>query len=615
MSQHRVRESASRCPSEVRTEFASPFDVPAPPGGARWRDLYTYSLPFAEHRREADEAAFWFRDTIHFPRPLRPFDAAFVQYSSIALGQANHRHLVLPRSRGLDARVLNGYCYLSPGGVDEVEVPRRSACFEVRSRFYVENWDELSERWVAQLEDLLTRIEQVSFPGLPDVVPFDEVIAGGGVGRSHEFVGVFHRLIEAGIELWQAHFALLNLGYFAYLEYFGFCRSAFPGVDDLRLADTIATADLELFRPDRELRRLARRAVDDGIDGIICGERPERVLATLAEIPAAGWLSDFEATKVRWFQYSTGSGFYSDDAVWADRLDVPMGFIADYIRRLQRGDDIDRHHGSCPVERDRFVTELRDRLEPGDRVIFDEKLARARQVFPFVENHNLYIEHRGMARLWSKVRELSSVFVDAGFWAKADDIFFLRPEEVSAALLDLLSSWAAGGVACGPAYWPPEISRRRDILRSCASSSPPAALGTMPVAVDEPLAVMLWGITPESLGEWADMGRHPKEMTGVAASPGSAVARARVVCSVDHLDELEDGEILVTELTSPSWAPVFGRAAGMVTEVGGIMCHTAIVCREYGLPAVTGVVGATDRIRSGQLLYVDGISGRVTVLD
>jgi pyruvate,water dikinase len=126
---------------------------------------------------------------------------------------------------------------------------------------------------------------------------------------------------------------------------------------------------------------------------------------------------------------------------------------------------------------------------------------------------------------------------------------------------------------------------------------------------------MLWGITTESVRAWLDGEAECAELRGFAASAGAVVGRARVVLSPDQLDEIEDGEILVTQLTSPSWAPVFARIGGTVTEVGGMMSHTAIVCREYGLPAVTGVSGATTKIRTGQLLRVDGCTGRVSVLD
>ena len=84
---------------------------------------------------------------------------------------------------------------------------------------------------------------------------------------------------------------------------------------------------------------------------------------------------------------------------------------------------------------------------------------------------------------------------------------------------------------------------------------------------------------------------------------------------MDQLGELEDGEILVAPVTSPSWTPVFHRIAGAVLDTGGIMCHAAIVAREYGLPAVVGTGTGTKRIRSGDRLRVDATTGVVTILE
>jgi pyruvate,water dikinase len=136
----------------------------------------------------------------------------------------------------------------------------------------------------------------------------------------------------------------------------------------------------------------------------------------------------------------------------------------------------------------------------------------------------------------------------------------------------------------------------------------------MPLAVTEPFTIMLWGITSDSVNGWQKGPSGATELRGLAVSAGLVTGRARVVLSPDHLDEVEEGEILVTELTSPSWAPVFGRIAGTVTETGGMMSHVAIVCREYGLLAVTGVSRAIQCIRTGQLLQVDGSTGIVTIL-
>jgi pyruvate,water dikinase len=100
----------------------------------------------------------------------------------------------------------------------------------------------------------------------------------------------------------------------------------------------------------------------------------------------------------------------------------------------------------------------------------------------------------------------------------------------------------------------------------------------------------------------------------MAASPGLVEGRARVVRSADDLGSIEEGEILVTPVTAPSWAPVFGKIRATVTDIGGMMSHAAIVCREYGLPAVTGTGNASSIITTGQMLRVDGSTGEVVIL-
>jgi pyruvate,water dikinase len=90
---------------------------------------------------------------------------------------------------------------------------------------------------------------------------------------------------------------------------------------------------------------------------------------------------------------------------------------------------------------------------------------------------------------------------------------------------------------------------------------------------------------------------------------------ARVVTDADQLSEVQQGEILVATVTAPSWGPIFGKIKATVTDIGGMMSHAAIVCREYGLPAVTGTGSASTTIKTGQRLRVDGTKGTVQILD
>jgi pyruvate,water dikinase len=105
----------------------------------------------------------------------------------------------------------------------------------------------------------------------------------------------------------------------------------------------------------------------------------------------------------------------------------------------------------------------------------------------------------------------------------------------------------------------------------------------------------------------------PGALVGLPVSAGTFEGRARVVFDPAKAD-FEPGDILVTPYTDPSWTPLFVAINGLVTEVGGLMTHGAVIAREYGLPAVVGVEHATERIRDGQRIRVHGTAGYVEIL-
>ncbi|MEU7837873.1 rifamycin-inactivating phosphotransferase [Nonomuraea sp. NPDC049129] len=114
-------------------------------------------------------------------------------------------------------------------------------------------------------------------------------------------------------------------------------------------------------------------------------------------------------------------------------------------------------------------------------------------------------------------------------------------------------------------------------------------------------------------GEY-DAGDRPEgALAGIPVSSGVVEGRARVVLSMEDA-EVEEGDILVTVFTDPSWSALFVSVKGVVMEVGGVMTHGAVVAREYGLPSVVGVEGATQRIKDGQLIRVNGSEGYVELL-
>ena len=114
-------------------------------------------------------------------------------------------------------------------------------------------------------------------------------------------------------------------------------------------------------------------------------------------------------------------------------------------------------------------------------------------------------------------------------------------------------------------------------------------------------------------GEYKRENLPEEALVGLPVSTGVIEGRARVILNMEEAD-LEDGDILVTSFTDPSWTPLFVSIKGLVTEVGGLMTHGAVIAREYGLPAVVGVENATKMIRDGQRIRVNGTEGYIEIL-
>ncbi|NUP61922.1 MAG: phosphoenolpyruvate synthase [Nonomuraea sp.] len=176
--------------------------------------------------------------------------------------------------------------------------------------------------------------------------------------------------------------------------------------------------------------------------------------------------------------------------------------------------------------------------------------------------------------------------VASGVLRERDDIFFLRIQELREVVR---AQEADAGL----------VQRRREEFRTYETLTPPRVLTSDGEALN---------------GRYRQEDAPPGALPGLPVSAGTIEGRARVVVDMARAD-LKAGDILVTAYTDPSWTPLFVTAAGLVTEVGGLMTHGAVIAREYGLPAVVGVERATRLIRDGQRIRVHGTDGYVQILD
>jgi pyruvate,water dikinase len=143
------------------------------------------------------------------------------------------------------------------------------------------------------------------------------------------------------------------------------------------------------------------------------------------------------------------------------------------------------------------------------------------------------------------------------------------------------------------------VQHRKDAFHSYQPLTPPRVLTSDGEAV---------------AGSYTRGDRPAGALVGLAVSAGTIEGRARVILDMAEAD-VEEGDILVTAYTDPSWSPLFVAVKGLVTEVGGLMTHGAVIAREYGLPAVVGVEHATELIEDGQRIRLNGTDGYVEILD
>ena len=257
------------------------------------------------------------------------------------------------------------------------------------------------------------------------------------------------------------------------------------------------------------------------------------------------------------------------------------------------------------AERDDAVAAARERLQgyPSNvRDEFEHLLEAASAAVVLTEDHGYWIDFQSTYRVRRVAMEMGKRLAEAGTLATAGDVFVLGTDEIA----------AAAGASPAPDHTGLVEARKKE-MEHFGSLKPPPFMGT-DYGPPPP------GLVSDALGKFFGAPAEQDDaaddtVAGNAGSSGKVRGTARVLRSLDEADKLGVGEILVAQSTSPSWTPLFGIAAGIVTDTGGILSHCAVVAREYNIPAVVGTGVATSTIMDGQTIEVDGDAGRVRLFD
>ncbi|MFJ2346749.1 rifamycin-inactivating phosphotransferase [Streptomyces antimycoticus] len=273
---------------------------------------------------------------------------------------------------------------------------------------------------------------------------------------------------------------------------------------------------------------------------------------------------------------------------WRERPTTLVPVILDNVRNFEPGAAGRRFEQGRQKarEKERDVLSRLRALPDGDRKA-DEAKRMIDRVRTFI-GYREYPKYGIISRYFVYKRALlaeAERLVEAGVLPEQEDIFYLTFQE----LHDVVRSHQVDDRL---------IQRRKDAFRSYHALTPPRVLTSDGEAVT---------------GAYRRDDAPADALIGLPVSAGTIEGRARVILDMGEAD-LEAGDILVTAFTDPSWSPLFVGIAGLVTEVGGLMTHGAVIAREYGLPAVVGVERATRLIRDGQRIRVHGTDGYVEIL-
>lgn len=272
---------------------------------------------------------------------------------------------------------------------------------------------------------------------------------------------------------------------------------------------------------------------------------------------------------------------------WRDDPSIILRALQVQVRAVAEKPSVD-----VTAERLTTITQIRNRNSLPKRWLIN-RLLHVAEVFTVTRENLKYHFVIAHSRLRDLYLSIATRLVTDKCLEATDDVFFLTAGEVANLVEGKLTPHESLG----------RVAERRHAWKADRRIVPPSVFDQFPDGRLQPVMT-----TKESE-------RHSDQvLRGLAASPGSYTGRARILHTQADSEVFEPCEVLVVPAIGPAWAPLLLASGALVTEIGGVLSHSAIIAREYGLPAVLNVTGATQYIRTGQLVHVDGSQGIVRLL-
>ena len=525
----------------------------------------------------------WQRNPVHFPEPITPMTFTVALHAGIDQPMEQYE---LP-IRFL-ARRINSYYYLAVLPVVALEeMADQGALAQQNLETAMGRLGEMwSEEAVPELKGLLD-----------DWKAYDLEKAD-----SDELLDHFEVTVTRMKRMYEVHHKFTFPWLVAQSMFEDLFREFFPDEDPLETYKMIGGFPNKSVETEQALWDLSRKVLASGaLRELFEKTAADEVMQKLETTDEGkSFLREFHEYLA---EYGQGiCNFYEiSSPSWIENPTPVIEHIRDYLENPDREVRVDRE--AIVATREQAISATRERLRgrsEEDVKRFEFLLKAAQEATVISEDSNFYIDYSGLYQVRRVLLEIGKRLAREGTIENTADVFYLEPNELREAMRSPGKLDAKGIIAGVKA----EMERFRKI-------QPPVAGGTdYGPPPDDPVSKAmgrLFSVPPDN-PEGSDVIR------GNPGSSGKARGTARVILTLAEADKLQGGDVLVAHTTLPPWTQLFAKAAAVVTDVGGVLSHAAVVAREYGIPAVVSTGVGTMRIRDGQLVEVDGSAGTVRII-
>jgi len=380
------------------------------------------------------------------------------------------------------------------------------------------------------------------------------------------------------------------------------------GWDTAKTLTLVEGLSTKSTQPARELADLARVARD----------RPA-VLELLAEIDdtTPGRLAEADPDFAQAFSSyleANGHRILTYDVMTPTLAETPHLLLRLVADQLEISFSPDQAAEEARRTRNQAADEARRILSShpeADREHFERVLARAREAYPVFEDRVWWTTFVQTALLRYVAIEIAGRLSDRGQLAAAEEVFFLETADARSALLDGTDRRETTRLAKGRRAWAMAHPGPHSYGQP-PQGEPPFNLLPDPARLVN--NAMMWGLA-QLFGERRLPTSDDSIVSGTAASSGRYTGKVRVIMGEHEFTKIQPGDVVVCPVTSPAWSVVFPSMGALVTDMGGILSHPAIIAREHRIPAVVGTGNATVMLNDNQHVVVDGDRGTVTAAD